>query len=122
MHRPGPSGIRPKWEPPHWNPLPLDSQSNRSHRGCTSNTTTVNECESRYCVLKRHLTVRLGCKSRASVKKLHPNLIEASEGDEIVLSWQGDSRLLNNLETREANKKGRNTKEDIGDTGRGYDW
>ena len=34
-------------------------------------------------------TVRLGCESRSSVPKLHPNLIEASEGDDIVVSWQG---------------------------------
>ena len=49
--------------------------------------------------------VRLGCESRASVPKLHPNLIEASESDDIVVSWQGDGRLLTNLETREANKQ-----------------
>ena len=36
---------------------------------------------------------------------MHPNLIEASEGDEIVVSWQGDDRLLTNLETRKANKQ-----------------
>ena len=55
-------------------------------------------------------TVRLGCESRASVPELHPNLIEASEGDEIVVSWQGDGRLLNNLETRESNKQDRRPK------------
>ena len=49
--------------------------------------------------------VRSGCKCRASVPKLHPNSIEASEGDDIVVSWQGDGRLLTNLETREANKQ-----------------
>ena len=36
---------------------------------------------------------------------MHPNLIEASEGDDIVVSWQGVGRLLTNLETREANKQ-----------------
>ena len=36
---------------------------------------------------------------------MHPNLIEASEGDDIMVSWQGDGRLLTNLETREANKQ-----------------
>ena len=41
---------------------------------------------------------------------MHPNLIEASEGDEIVVSWQGDDRLLSNLETREANKQDRRPK------------
>ena len=50
-------------------------------------------------------TARSGCESRASVPKFHPNLIEASEGDEIVVSWQGDGRLLNILETREANEQ-----------------
>ena len=50
-------------------------------------------------------TVRSGCESRASVPKFHPNLIEASEVDEIIVSWQGDGRLLTNLETREANKQ-----------------
>ena len=50
-------------------------------------------------------TVRSGCESRDSVLKLHPNFIEASEGDEIVVSWQGDGRLLTNLETREAKKQ-----------------
>ena len=50
-------------------------------------------------------TFRSGCKSRAIVPKLHPNFSEASKGDDIVVSWQGDGRLLNNLETREANKK-----------------
>ena len=34
-----------------------------------------------------------------------PDLIEASEGDDIVVIWQGDGRLLTNLETREANKQ-----------------
>ena len=66
-------------------------------------------CKSRASVPKMHLnctyTVILGCKSRASVPKLHPNLIEASEGDEIVVSWQRNGRLLTNLETREANKQ-----------------
>ena len=38
---------------------------------------------------------------------MHPNLIEASEGDEIVVSWQGYGRLLANLETKEANKQER---------------
>ena len=47
----------------------------------------------------------MGCESRASVPKLHPNLIEVSEGNDIVVRWQGDGRLLNNLETREANKQ-----------------
>ena len=51
--------------------------------------------------------VRLGCESRASVQKLHPNLIEASEGDDVVVSWKGDGRLLTNLETIEANKQDR---------------
>ena len=32
-------------------------------------------------------------------------MIDASEGDEIVVSWQGDGRLLNILETREANEQ-----------------
>ena len=50
-------------------------------------------------------TVRLGCGSRDSVQKLHPNLIEAPEGDEIVVSWQMDGSILTNLETREANKQ-----------------
>ena len=50
-------------------------------------------------------TVILECESRASVPKLHPNLIETSEGDDIVISLQGDGRLLTNLETREANKQ-----------------
>ena len=36
---------------------------------------------------------------------MHPNLIEASEGDEILVSWQGGGRLMTNLETREANKQ-----------------
>ena len=54
--------------------------------------------------------VRSGCESRASVPKLHPNLIEESEGDDIVVSWQGDGRLLINLETREANKQDRRPK------------
>ena len=49
--------------------------------------------------------VRSGCESRASVPKLHPGLIEASEVDDIVVSWQGDGRILTNLETREANKQ-----------------
>ena len=40
---------------------------------------------------------------------MHPNFIEALEGDEIVVSWQGDSRLLTNLETIEANKQDRIT-------------
>ena len=66
-------------------------------------------CESRASVPKMHpnstYMVRSGCKSRASVPKLHPNLIGASEGDDIVVSWQGDGRLLTNLETREANKQ-----------------
>ena len=34
-------------------------------------------------------------------------MIEASEGDDIVVSWKGDGRLLTNLETREANKQDR---------------
>ena len=51
--------------------------------------------------------VRLGCESRDSVPKLHPNLIEASKGDDIVVSWQGDGRLLTNLETRGAKKQDR---------------
>ena len=56
-----------------------------------------------------------GCEFRASVPKLHPNLIEASEGDDIVVSWQGDGRLLTNLETREANKHdGRPKKRSVG--------
>ena len=46
-----------------------------------------------------------GCKSRASVPILHPDLIEASEVDEIVVSWQWYGRLLTNLETREANNQ-----------------
>ena len=33
-------------------------------------------------------------------------MIEASEGDEIVVIWQGDVRIMTNLETREANKQG----------------
>ena len=41
---------------------------------------------------------------------MHPNLIEASEDDEIMVSWQGDGRLLTNLETREANKQYRRPK------------
>ena len=49
--------------------------------------------------------VMTGCKSRASVPKLYPNLIGASEGDEIVVSWQGGGRLLTVLETRKANKQ-----------------
>ena len=32
-------------------------------------------------------------------------MIDASEGDEIVVSWQGGGRLLTNLETIEANKQ-----------------
>ena len=83
-------------------------------------------CESRASVPKMHLNstymVRSGCKSRASVLKLHLNLSGALEGDEIVVSWQGDGRLLNNLETREAKKTGQKTKEEIGETGRGYAW
>ena len=43
------------------------------------------------------------CESSARVPKLHPNLIEASEGDELIVIWQGDGRLLTNLENREAN-------------------
>ena len=50
-------------------------------------------------------TVSSGCKSRASFPKLHLNLIEASAGDDIIVSWQGDSRLLTNLETIEADKQ-----------------
>ena len=38
---------------------------------------------------------------------MHPNLIDASEGDEIKVGWQRDGRLLANLETKEANKKDR---------------
>ena len=68
-------------------------------------------CKSRASVPKMHpnstYMVRSGYESRASVPKLHPNLIEASEGDEILVSWQGDGRLLTNLETREANKEDR---------------
>ena len=52
----------------------------------------------------------MGCKSRTNVPKLHPNLIEASVGDDIVVIWQGDVRLLNNSETREANKQDRRSK------------
>ena len=54
--------------------------------------------------------VRSGCKSRDSVPRLHTNLIEASEGDDTVVSWQGDGMLLNNLETIEANKQDRRQK------------
>ena len=43
-------------------------------------------------------------------QKLHPNLIEESEGDDIVVSWQGDGRLLTHLETRETNKQDRRPK------------
>ena len=51
-----------------------------------------------------------GEKFRSSVLKLHPKLIQTSEGDEIVVSWQGDGRLMTNLETREANKQDGRTK------------
>ena len=41
-------------------------------------------------------------------------MIEASEGDEIIVSWQVDGRLLTNLETREANKQdGRPKKREV---------
>ena len=79
----------------------------------------ITGCKSRAGVPKMHsgnssqnctYMVRSGCESRASVPKLHPNLIEASEVDEIVVSWQGGGRLLNNLETREANKQDRRPK------------
>ena len=52
-------------------------------------------------------TVKSGWKSKANVPKMHPNLIDASEGDEIKVGWQRDGRLLANLETKEANKKDR---------------
>ena len=78
-----------------------------SYQNCTY--MVILGCESRASVPKMHpnytYTVISGCKSRASVLKLHPNLSGASEGDEIVVSWQGDGRLLTNLETREANKQ-----------------
>ena len=70
-HRPGPNDIRPEWEPPHRNPPPLYSQSKRIHGGCTSNTTTVNECRSRDYVPKRHSTVRSGWKSKDCSPKMH---------------------------------------------------
>ena len=54
-----------------------------------------------------------GCKSRTSVPKLHPNLIEASEGDEIKVSWEGDGRILTNLETKEATKQYRRPKNQL---------
>ena len=44
-------------------------------------------------------------KSRSSVPKLHPNLIDASEGDEIVVNWKGNGRLLTNLNTEVSNKQ-----------------
>ena len=65
---------------------------------------------------------RSGCESRASTPKLNPNLIEASEGDDTVVSWKEDGRLLTNLETRETKKTGQKTKEEIGETVRGYVW
>ena len=36
---------------------------------------------------------------------MYPNLIEASEGDDIVVSWQEDGMFLTHLETIEANKE-----------------
>ena len=56
-------------------------------------------------------TVISGCKSSCTFPKLHPSLIEASEGEEIVVSWQGNGRLPTNLETREAKKQDRKPKE-----------
>ena len=44
---------------------------------------------------------------------MHPNLIEASEGDEIVVIWQGYGRLLANLETKEATKQDRRQKNQL---------
>ena len=44
---------------------------------------------------------------------MHPNLIEASEVDEIVVIWQGYSRLLANLETKEATKQDRRSKKQL---------
>ena len=68
-----------------------------------------SECEYRASVPKMHpnstYMVRSGCESRASVPKFHTILIGASEGDDIVVSWQGDGRLLTNLETREEKQK-----------------
>ena len=91
-HRPGPSVIRTKWEPPPWNPPPLDSQSNRSHGGCTSNTTTVNECGSRECVPKRHWTVRSGCKSNDCSPKMHSG--NSSKTACIWLDWGANPGLV----------------------------
>ena len=55
-------------------------------------------CKSRARCPKMHpkwtYTVILGCETGASVPKLHPNLIEASEKEEIVVSWQGDGRIF----------------------------
>ena len=40
-------------------------------------------------------------------------MIEAPEGDEIVVNWQGDGRLMTNLETKEANKQDRRPKKKL---------
>ena len=50
-------------------------------------------------------TVISGCKYRDIVPKLHPNLNETSEGDEIMVSWKGNGRLMTNLEARKAKKQ-----------------
>ena len=86
--------------------------SPKMHSGNSSQNCTYMvslECESRASVPKMHpnctYMVRSGCESRASIPEFNPRLIEVSEGDDIVVSWQGDGRLLTNLETREANKQ-----------------
>ena len=86
--------------------------SGNSSQNCTY--TVKSGCKSRANAPKINpdctYTVRLGCESRASVPKLYPNLIEALVADEFVVIWQGDGRLLTNLETREANKQDRRPK------------
>ena len=54
-----------------------------------------------------------GCKSRVNVPKMYPNLIEASEGDDINVGWQRDGRLLTNFETKEATKQDRRPKKQL---------